>query len=148
MPRQKKHRLFEVGKATPDRRAERAKQHHADRLWTGNKARLIQAYLVRFVQVTKHGTYIDGFAGPQHQGVPESWTANLVVGPSGPQLLQHFLLFDIKDSQVRALEALAGELPDRHPSVFRRLQCSCGRGPPTRHHPSETGHLSSRPANL
>ena len=31
-------------------------------LWTQNKARLIQAYLRLFVYITRHGTYIDGFA--------------------------------------------------------------------------------------
>ncbi|MCI0628905.1 MAG: hypothetical protein L0387_45880 [Acidobacteria bacterium] len=34
-------------------------------LWTQNKAKLIERYLYYFVMVTKHGTYIDGFAGPQ-----------------------------------------------------------------------------------
>ncbi len=34
-------------------------------LWTHNKAKLIERYLYYFVLVTKHGTYIDGFSGPQ-----------------------------------------------------------------------------------
>lgn len=37
--------------------------HHP--LWTKNKARLIERYLYYFVLITKHGAYIDGFAGPQ-----------------------------------------------------------------------------------
>ena len=34
-------------------------------VWTERKAKLIQQYLYYFVLITKHGTYIDGFAGPQ-----------------------------------------------------------------------------------
>jgi hypothetical protein len=34
-------------------------------VWTRNKARLVQRYLRYFVFITRHGTYIDGFAGPQ-----------------------------------------------------------------------------------
>src|SRR5712672_141396 len=33
-------------------------------IWTENKAKLIERYLYYFVMVTKHGAYIDGFAGP------------------------------------------------------------------------------------
>src|ERR1700730_5630268 len=46
-------------------------------LWTENKARLIERYLYYFVLITKHRTYIDGFAGPQHS--PENWAARLVL---------------------------------------------------------------------
>jgi len=34
-------------------------------VWTDNKARFIMLYLRYFVYITHHGTYIDGFAGPQ-----------------------------------------------------------------------------------
>ena len=34
-------------------------------LWTKHKATLIARYLYYFVLITKHGTYIDGFSGPQ-----------------------------------------------------------------------------------
>lgn len=33
-------------------------------IWTENKAKLIERYLYYFVLITRHGTYIDGFAGP------------------------------------------------------------------------------------
>ena len=39
-------------------------------VWTESKARLIERYLYYFVLITKHGTYIDGFAGPQHKESP------------------------------------------------------------------------------
>ena len=35
-------------------------------LWTKHKATLIARYLYYFVLITKHGTYIDGFSGPQN----------------------------------------------------------------------------------
>ncbi len=43
-------------------------------VWTRNKARLVQRYLRYFVFITRHGTYIDGFAGPQEPDRPETWT--------------------------------------------------------------------------
>jgi hypothetical protein len=51
-----------------------------------NKARLIYRYLFYFVLVTKHGTYIGGFAGPQ--GVQENWAAQLVLPACGTELVQ------------------------------------------------------------
>ncbi len=48
-------------------------------VWTDNKARLIMHYLHYFVLLTKHGTYIDGFAGPQSKCDSDSWAAKLVL---------------------------------------------------------------------
>src|SRR5438445_10610852 len=36
-------------------------------LWTAAKARLISRYIYYFEMITHHGTYIDGFAGPQSE---------------------------------------------------------------------------------
>ena len=47
-------------------------------LWTEHKAKLIARYLYYFVMITKHGTYIDGFAGPQNDE-PDMWAAKLVI---------------------------------------------------------------------
>jgi hypothetical protein len=44
-------------------------------IWTENKARLIERYLYYFIFITHHGSYIDGFAGPQSGGIPDSWSA-------------------------------------------------------------------------
>lgn len=44
------------------------------RIWTSHKAKLIERYLYYFVLITKHGSYIDGFAGPQYQDRPEMWS--------------------------------------------------------------------------
>ncbi|MCZ6625729.1 MAG: three-Cys-motif partner protein TcmP [Deltaproteobacteria bacterium] len=64
-------------------------------IWTENKAKLIECYLFLFEMVTKHGTYIDGFAGPQRPKEVEMWAAKLVLGLK-PQWLRHFYLFEKK----------------------------------------------------
>lgn len=110
-------RLFDLPPKS-DPRPERARRINEERLWTGNKARLIQKYLVRFVQITKHGTYVDGFSGPQTPSKPESWSAGLVVGDGGPQLMRHFFLFEKDEAKVAVLEALAEESVDRDVRVF------------------------------
>lgn len=48
-------------------------------IWTEHKARFIEQYLKLFVQITKHGAYIDGFAGPQYLDKPDAWAAALVL---------------------------------------------------------------------
>ncbi|MGH9836145.1 MAG: three-Cys-motif partner protein TcmP, partial [Blastocatellia bacterium] len=81
-------------------------------IWTENKARLVERYLYYFVQITKHGTYIDGFAGPQKDGKPEMWAAKLVL-ESEPRWLRHFYLYDIGRKQVSALEKIKEAQPER-----------------------------------
>lgn len=77
-------------------------------IWTENKARFIQQYLRFFVQITKHGAYIDGFAGPQYHHRLDAWCAALVLA-SEPKWLRHFFLCEITTKGVRALRRLAGE---------------------------------------
>jgi hypothetical protein len=48
-------------------------------VWTDSKARFIMRYLRYFVFITKHGTYIDGFAGPQEERMCDTWAARLVL---------------------------------------------------------------------
>ena len=85
-------------------------------VWTSNKARLIERYLYYFVLITKHGTYIDGFAGPQEPDSGETWAAKLVL-ESEPRLLRHFYLFDSRPEQIRHLSDLKKAQPPR-----RRIQ--------------------------
>ena len=81
-----------------------------ERIWTENKAKLIERYLYYFVLITKHGTYIDGFAGPQYEDKANSWAAKLVL-ESEPRRLRHFHLYDIKENQFKQLEALRDSQP-------------------------------------
>jgi three-Cys-motif partner protein len=60
-------------------------------IWTENKAQLIQNYLRLFLFITKHGVYIDGFAGPQDKCNPESWAAKLVLELTPPWMKTFFL---------------------------------------------------------
>lgn len=81
-------------------------------IWTEHKAKLIERYLYYFVMITHHGTYIDGFAGPQEPGMPETWAAKLVL-ESEPRWLQRFYLCEMKPSSIAALEDLKGSQAPR-----------------------------------
>ena len=75
-------------------------------IWTENKAHFIQQYLKYFVHVTKHGAYIDGFAGPQSHKHLNAWSAALVL-KSEPRWLRKFFLCEITRRGVKALRVLA-----------------------------------------
>jgi three-Cys-motif partner protein len=79
-------------------------------VWTDNKARFIMRYLRYFVFITKHGTYIDGFAGPQEECETDSWAAKLVL-ESEPRWIRHFHLCDEKLAQVKRLKVLKEAQP-------------------------------------
>jgi three-Cys-motif partner protein len=78
---------------------------------TANKAQLIMRYLKLFVFITHHGTYIDGFAGPQEEKLCDTWAAKLVI-ESDPKWMRHFHLCDHRRAQVRLLRQLrTAQLP-------------------------------------
>jgi three-Cys-motif partner protein len=79
-------------------------------VWTDNKAHFIMRYLRYFVFITKHGTYIDGFAGPQEEYMCDTWAARLVL-ESEPRWMRHFHLCDEKRSQINFLEQLRASQP-------------------------------------
>jgi three-Cys-motif partner protein len=85
-------------------------------LWTQNKARLIQAYLQLFEYITKHGTYIDGFAGPQDAAHLDMWSAKLVLDMT-PKWFRDFWLCDISRAGIAKLRTLQAE----HASSKRRV---------------------------
>lgn len=87
-------------------------------IWTENKARLIERYLYYFVLVTHHGTYIDGFAGPQNEAHPGYWAAKLVM-ETQPKWLRRFYLFEKNPKQVEKLHQLVSEQPRRDQSGKR-----------------------------
>jgi three-Cys-motif partner protein len=78
-------------------------------LWTENKARLIERYLFYFVLITKHGAYIDGFAGPQNPKAENGWAAKLVL-ESKPPLLREFWLCELNKNGLAALEKMKAAL--------------------------------------
>ncbi len=79
-------------------------------IWTENKAKLIERYLFYFVLITKHGAYIDGFAGPQYDSKEDAWAAKLVL-ESKPAFLRNFWLCDIDPRDIAKLEALKAAQP-------------------------------------
>lgn len=83
----------------------------SSRLWTEHKARLISEYLKYFVYITKHGVYIDGFAGPQYSDQTESWAAKLVLA-NEPRWLRRFYLCDNDPEQYALLESLRISQPE------------------------------------
>jgi len=89
-------------------------------LWTKHKATLISRYLYYFVLITRHGVYIDGFAGPQAPDKPDSWAAKLVL-ESEPKWMRNFYLCDVDPKQVAALKELRdgqSEIKGRTIDVF------------------------------
>lgn len=74
-------------------------------VWTADKAALVALYLKFFCYVTKHGTYIDAFAGPQRLDCENMWSAKLVL-ETEPQRLRHFYLFEQHSKGIKKLEVL------------------------------------------
>jgi len=87
-------------------------------IWTENKAKLIERYLFYFLMVTKHGTYIDGFAGPQKPNKPQMWAAKLVTELK-PQWLRHLYLFEKNRRLCNRLRALKHTHQDLNIQVFQ-----------------------------
>lgn len=83
-------------------------------VWTEQKAKLISRYLKLFTYVTRHGTYIDGFAGCQNEKASEGWAADLVLAQR-PWRIRRYYLCDAGADQVAGLEALKSQQPSRDP---------------------------------
>lgn len=96
-------------------------------IWTENKAKFIQRYLYYFVLVTKHGAYIDAFAGPQRITKLDAWAAKLVLeGQPKAFYLRHYYLMELDKSKIPLLEALKDE--HSSPSAKRRLKIDVRQG--------------------
>jgi three-Cys-motif partner protein len=89
-------------------------------IWTQHKAKFIQQYLKLFVQITKHGAYIDGFAGPQYPDKLDAWAAALVL-QSEPKWLQHFFLCEKSPSKLRFVNSLVATQPVPRDRKGRKL---------------------------
>jgi three-Cys-motif partner protein len=117
------HPLFPdlpTGILTKARKYKRVQQS----IWTENKAKFIQQYLRFFVQITHHGTYIDGFAGPQYHQQLNAWAAALVL-ESEPKWLRHIFLCELTKTGVRALNKLVSKQPERDrrgKKIYRKIE--------------------------
>jgi three-Cys-motif partner protein len=81
-------------------------------LWTESKASLVARYLYYFVLVTKHGTYIDAFAGRQSDRAMEGWAVEEVL-KNKPDWLRTYFLFEKSQERAAELERLKSQYPDR-----------------------------------
>lgn len=88
-------------------------------VWTENKAQLIARYLKLFTYVTKHGTYIDGFAGRQSDATDGGWAAEMVLGIS-PRRMRQFYLCEKSREGVQGLQQLAERQPPKGPRDSKR----------------------------
>lgn len=96
-------------------------KHLKHPIWTENKAKLIQRYLYYFVLVTKHGAYIDAFAGPQRPTKLDAWAAKLVLeGQPRRFYLRHYFLIELDKNKIPLLDMLQKE--HALPSPKQRLQ--------------------------
>ena len=111
--------LFDMPPPTSPEDAQRTFKQIPHPIWTESKANLIQNYLQGFVFVTKHGTYIDGFAGPQKVDKHEMWAAKLVV-ENRPRWLRHFFFFESDGAKIKTLEKLIADQPARERGEAKR----------------------------
>jgi len=88
-------------------------------IWTESKAKLIDEYLKLFVFITKHGTYIDGFAGPQEPDKPDMWAARLVLERE-PKWLRHFHFFECNRKKIKQLRKLKAQALLTDPEATKR----------------------------
>jgi three-Cys-motif partner protein len=79
-------------------------------VWTEHKANFIRRYLKLFIQITKHGTYIDGFAGAQRANLQNAWSAPLVL-QIRPTFLRHFFLCEKDAKSFADLQECVAEEP-------------------------------------
>lgn len=79
-------------------------------IWTETKAQLIANYLRLFLMITKHGVYIDGFAGPQDKSNADSWAAKLVLELK-PPWMKSFFLCELAKTSYDFLASMLSEQP-------------------------------------
>lgn len=109
--------LFDLGEGvTPEPALKRPRYP----VWTENKAKLIQTYLRLFVMITKHGVYIDAFAGPQEPDKHEMWAAKLVL-ETYPRWFRKFYLFELDEKKVALLEKLREQQPPKQKGEAKRV---------------------------
>jgi three-Cys-motif partner protein len=117
--------LFELPRQTEPPRVKIKRLNHC--LWTAHKAQLIQCYLDYFVYITRCGTYIDGFAGPQDPTQLDSWSAKRVLESQvRPKRIRNFFLFDADPAQIQRLEQMRSGLPPLPLNNRRRVEITQG----------------------
>ncbi len=77
-------------------------------LWTADKAALIDEYIHHFLLVTRHGVYLDLFAGPQRAEDTENWSVRRVLErrTHGNPAIGHYAVCDQDPQQAQRLRDL------------------------------------------
>ena len=78
-------------------------------LWTASKSKLIEEYIHRFLLVTRHGAYLDLFAGPQSETFNNDWSVKRVLERRSREnpSLRYYAVCDVNPDQIAHLETLA-----------------------------------------
>ena len=97
----------------PGKRTKLKLQESGPALWTAEKAALIDEYIHLFLLVTKHGVYVDLFAGPQRVEDTESWSVRRVLErrTEGNPSIGHFAVCDKNREQAERLRELGSDQP-------------------------------------
>ena len=90
-------------------------------LWTQTKARLIESYIRLFLLVTRHGVYLDAFAGPQNIEHPDKWAAKLVANLQ-PDYLNHMFMCDFDAEKCEMTRQMLKELAPLRSGKKRRTK--------------------------
>ena len=141
--------LFDLGPARPRRRPSKPLVEIGAPLWTADKSRLIDEYIHHFLLITKHGVYLDLFAGPQRPDrygelVCSTGSAQANGGPGDSTLCRLR-----QESQTGATAARPRAGPSLLPCLCRRCQRACPRDAQGRADHLEDGvFLPGRPAHL
>lgn len=114
--------LFDIPDDPKERTVKLKQLRHP--IWTENKSRLIAKYLQYFVFITKHGIYIDGFAGPQQPKKEGLWTAELVMN-SDPKRITKFFLCELNKAKVKRLEDLKKSQPQKPKRTIEIVHGDC-----------------------
>lgn len=112
--------LFPELEAEPRRKIRKYKRINQP-IWTENKAQFVREYLNYFVQVTRHGAYIDGFAGPQSFDHLDAWTAALVVRGE-PKWLRQFFLCELQRRGYKLLKQLRDSELDSRDKTGKKIK--------------------------
>ena len=100
-------------------------------LWTADKSRLIAEYIHHFLLITKHGVYLDLFAGPQRPSDKTNWSVRRVLNrrTEGNPAIRHYAVCDIDPGKAQRLRDLGREHPsfrvyegDANERVYTMLQ--------------------------
>ena len=113
-------------------------------IWSETKAQLIRNYLEYFGWVTRHGCYIDGFAGPQNPEERDGWSAYLALSIR-PTFIRNFHLCERNRNSFQLLTQLRNAQPSTKGRTINLYRGDFNRQV---HSILEAGHLTNTNATF